>query len=560
MVKVAYLYSDFPQMAELALELRESIDWEPVLWLGWPHLEEPVTRIFPGVPWQRLDDAIFGLPVTNVSTAQPPARDRSFWLRMQPHLPRLMNQMNRFGPADYFLFDERESWARDLLRRWHELLQITSPEVAFFEESPSVPFSYAAYAVCRDMGIATVMLYPTKVAALSLLREEVEGPPLRIDEAYHRRLLQSPSIELPPAVREALDGVTGSPEFRHRRDMEMARREAQRGSNIAGQVAHSPSPHFDAHSGPAGTAGLSNLRLYATRGLKALNVLKWPLFMRNVFLRHDAKRTVIRAFVKLPGRRIDDTRCTLQELERHEITRTATKAALREDYLGRCVEPNFENDKFVYFPLHYRPERTSNPDGGVFYDQFLALAILSEALPRGWKLYVKEHGVQFASVMYGECGRTIAHYDEIGSLAGVQFIDPSVPSKDLVLGSQAVASITGTVCWEAAILGKPAMYFGYPWYQSCPGTTCVESANDIRQVLAKPGAHIATDDELTAWHLALQDAGFCFEFNAWQEDPDRFPADQQYKGLLEALSWWNANRLETANPDRPLPDPDSIEA
>ena len=29
--------------------------------------------------------------------------------------------------------------------------------------------------------------------------------------------------------------------------------------------------------------------------------------------------------------------------------------------------------RYVYFALHFEPERTTNPDGGTFHDQFLAI-------------------------------------------------------------------------------------------------------------------------------------------------------------------------------------------
>ena len=50
---------------------------------------------------------------------------------------------------------------------------------------------------------------------------------------------------------------------------------------------------------------------------------------------------------------------------------------------------------YVYFPLHYEPERTTNPDGGIFHDQFIALCNLRKLVPENIKILIKEHQSQF---------------------------------------------------------------------------------------------------------------------------------------------------------------------
>jgi hypothetical protein len=538
-VNVAYLWSDFPEMPRLARRLEETIGWHPVLWLGHAHLQQGVCEAFPQTAWQTISDAWFGLPIEGVNSAQPYALDAEWWTRLQPYLPRLMNQMNRFGPADYFLYDEREAFARNLLLRWHEALTATAVQVAFFEESPSVPFSYAAYAVCCELDIPTVSLVPTKVFDLSLLREKIEAPPLRIGEEYVHRLEAGEDVVLTPEAAEAIAGVRGHADFRHLNEMALAERERQTRAELEvlqGLVR-------DDHASPATRLALRT-RWFATKALHAFNVLKWPLFVSNAFKTIRARRARAHALWKAPDQPIDAGVWTGARVRRYWKDAARMKRQLRLDYERRCEHPDFANDRYVYFPLHYRPERTSNPDGGVFYDQIIPLMMVSAALPDGWKLYVKEHGVQFNTTMSGECGRTPAYYDQIARLRGVKFIPHETPSKDLVLHAQAVASITGTVCWEAALLGKPGMHFGYPWYESCPGTVRVGSESDVRAVLSNLQEHTATEAQTEAWHAALDDAGCHFEFNAWQRFPGALSAETQLQGLASALEWWHTTITE----------------
>ncbi|MFA7682192.1 MAG: hypothetical protein WCX61_04135, partial [Candidatus Peribacteraceae bacterium] len=59
-------------------------------------------------------------------------------------------------------------------------------------------------------------------------------------------------------------------------------------------------------------------------------------------------------------------------------------------YKKNTVEPDLSKP-FVYFPLHYQPEATTHPMGGVFADLILAARLLNDALPKDVLIYVKEH-------------------------------------------------------------------------------------------------------------------------------------------------------------------------
>ena len=45
------------------------------------------------------------------------------------------------------------------------------------------------------------------------------------------------------------------------------------------------------------------------------------------------------------------------------------------------------NCEYLYFPLHFEPERTPNPDGGFFHDQLVALIMLRKLVPQNIFIY-----------------------------------------------------------------------------------------------------------------------------------------------------------------------------
>jgi len=126
--------------------------------------------------------------------------------------------------------------------------------------------------------------------------------------------------------------------------------------------------------------------------------------------------------------------------------------------------------EFVYFPLHYEPERTTNPDGGFFHDQFIAISKLRSFVPSAIDIIIKEHPSQTYQSMRGSRGRSPLFYNLVKNIKGVKLIDVKHESLELIKRSLLTVTITGSVALEASILGKKSLVFGQPWYKGCPNT------------------------------------------------------------------------------------------
>lgn len=115
--------------------------------------------------------------------------------------------------------------------------------------------------------------------------------------------------------------------------------------------------------------------------------------------------------------------------------------------------------------MQYEPERTSNPDGGEFYQVYDSLISLRTfILPEDIPIYVKEHYSQFSRALHGYRGKTPYLYDVLASLPNVVLIDYRESSQDLIINSIAVVTQTGTACLEAACLEKKAILMGHTWF------------------------------------------------------------------------------------------------
>ncbi len=119
--------------------------------------------------------------------------------------------------------------------------------------------------------------------------------------------------------------------------------------------------------------------------------------------------------------------------------------------------------RFIYFPLQLQPEMTTSSLGGMFRDQLLAIEKLSGILPSDVKIYVKENPKQ------GAYSRGPFFFHRLNRIPNVVFMPSFANTNTLIAHCEAVATITGTVGWEAIRKGKKAIVFGNTWYSSFPG-------------------------------------------------------------------------------------------
>lgn len=170
------------------------------------------------------------------------------------------------------------------------------------------------------------------------------------------------------------------------------------------------------------------------------------------------------------------------------------KATLKHWLHARRLRKSYEklskdfdlSQPYIYFPMHLQPELTTQPEGGIFEDHYLALEQLLQALPKGWKILIKENPRQFdisINKVSGMTYRDISDYQNMLSHNSVVLVPQSIKSEELITKAEITATITGTAGWEALNLGKVCMTFARPWYSACQSCCIVECASDITKAL-----------------------------------------------------------------------------
>ena len=145
-------------------------------------------------------------------------------------------------------------------------------------------------------------------------------------------------------------------------------------------------------------------------------------------------------------------------------------------YLKNNVKPANKDIKYLYFPLHYQPECTSMPLGGVYVNQLLVIKMISSLLPDDVMLYVKPHPNPSRVA-------TKAFYKEIAECRNTLVIGSNVSTYDLMDNALATITLTGTAAIESIIRQRPVLMFGYFYYQYAPGVYHVKTIEECKKAL-----------------------------------------------------------------------------
>lgn len=169
---------------------------------------------------------------------------------------------------------------------------------------------------------------------------------------------------------------------------------------------------------------------------------------------------------------------------RNKVFRTERRRMIHQE----VIEPADRYSKeasldcpFIYFGLHVQPELTTNALGGRFVNQYLAIQLISRCLPDGIRLYVKEHPNMYKT--RDPSGRFREFYEMVDDLDNVTLVPAKLNTFELIEKSIAVATITGTLGWEAVFKGKPVLVFGNAFYNFCPGILPVQTPDDMKHAI-----------------------------------------------------------------------------
>ena len=155
------------------------------------------------------------------------------------------------------------------------------------------------------------------------------------------------------------------------------------------------------------------------------------------------------------------------------------KKLYREYFLNKnSLKRISGNEKFVFFPHQYEPERTLSINAPFYSNQQEVIVQIVRSLPVDYKLYVKEH-----PDMRLRGWRETSYYKKILELPNVELLHPQVHPEEILSKCSLVITISGTSGLEALFHGKPSIVFSDVSYHNIPSVFRVRNIEELPQII-----------------------------------------------------------------------------
>ena len=153
------------------------------------------------------------------------------------------------------------------------------------------------------------------------------------------------------------------------------------------------------------------------------------------------------------------------------------------------------NKEYIFFPLHYQPEETTCPSGGIYSNQLLVLDKLLQIGSQDTLIYVKEHRTQFNNNYNGDLGRKKDFYDFLIQHPRVKLVDMNIDQFLLVDNSKMVATVTGTVAYESFCRNIKSVLFGRTWLNGLTNVHKYSSVSKLQNFYNGNKVYLSVDQK-----------------------------------------------------------------
>ncbi len=214
-----------------------------------------------------------------------------------------------------------------------------------------------------------------------------------------------------------------------------------------------------------------------------------------------------------------------------------TKAHLLQQFdsdFNSTISKDFKLDKlnFVYFALHLQPEMTTSALGDDYCDQLLAIEKLREIIPDDWHIVVKENPKQ------GFYRRGHHFFKRLKEIKNIIYLS-TYDSLELITRSRFVATISGTVGWEAICNNKKVLIFGHTWYKNFPGVIFYNETVTVSQLLEDTNLHAdilkCFDKFIKKTHLGVIDPAYEQIVSNYNDTQNNLNVSNSLRKILEVI-------------------------
>ena len=429
---------------DVAIKLESQLKLKPVYWVGdiqsvafGSEDEEIVKKSFPEIVYQKYFDAWKGVFPGEVEEIYSQSYiDIDFIKKFSFHELQALSMMDRIDYDRYsFCYMERERYYHLLIKKWTACIKHYGVDLVISANNPHRVFDYVLYLVCRQNNINFVSFQFSMDAGrifpvVNFSDEKVLSNIL--DDEYSENLLcRNYYSDIPQDVLDNYNRLTS--------DYNKAR------------------PRY--------------MALHDVDDVKNRNfffLMKRYMKYHSLWGENSIFRGQTQTIYKNRNYSIEQSKFSLWEWFWKRKKTLRYNKTMCDFYCKIASDVNYSVPYILFF-LHYQPEETTSPTGGIFANQLLCIETLLNNTPSEVFVYVKEHPNQFMSHMQGHTKRIKDFYTDLLKNPRIRFVPFEIDSFTLMSKALAVSTVTGTVGWEAAVRKKPVIVFGLVWYERMKG-------------------------------------------------------------------------------------------
>lgn len=457
-MKVIYNTCFADPWLKVAKVLEEKHGFAPIYWIGYEidDSEKLVPTVFPNAIYHSVFDAYKGIFPDRISKHYGLAHiNIDFIIDSATYELQALKMMDRMDPDCHsFSFSERQRHYRNFIKNWTTCINILKPELVISATVPHRVYDYVLYLLCHYLHIPFIMFKHTAFPGRIIPLRDIYSIGHEIKDDYDDILNAKPNVNMLKAnlARDILEGYQNV-----QKDYEW------------GKPAYVETNEFE-HKQSSNSVGLS-MKLMT-------DIIHYPAkyFGRKGFLLQGFP-----TYLKRKNKSIETSRLNITQYSINKIMTNKLKRIL-ENYYDSCTKEPAFNKPYIFLPLHYQPEMTSNPSGDIFVDQFLCVEALVKNIPDNWEIYIKEHPAQFQSHGEGQTSRIKEFYDDLLKFPNIRLVPLTTDSYSLIANAKAVATISGTVGWEAMARRKPVLLFGLSWYENYSGVLKIIKEETVAKI------------------------------------------------------------------------------
>ena len=324
--------------------LSERHDLEIKYWITYDENHDRVKETFPNTICHNRIDFNRGIAHPGYEALQLENNSKIEYHQAHETYIRALEILDRFDLDDSITLFERKRLIDKMFNYCLQIVQVLHIDFGLFGQSPHSTGTFVLYSALKLLNRRVAVVTSTGLDDIHYIADDINFIPQRIVDRYHEILrdgcsgggLSEDCLTAIEEVRKASSAyipwyveAVGGREQKHRPIVTKIEELMARGKR--------PLLRFDASQCPFPGSSIRPPR------------------------KIDHEKTLPRTF-KIPGRSFSGSRITVAEYKNYRDWAYTKKVSIRREYEDLIVEPDFDRP-YIYFAMHFQPERTTVPDG-----------------------------------------------------------------------------------------------------------------------------------------------------------------------------------------------------